>query len=139
MRPLDLHPRGFLFFRQLVRRELLNGEPRIIVEHCQYTFSFSDDPAEESAWVFRYEYNRPGTFDRHHSHFHINGIHPHNSTVDFRRIHFPTERLSIELILAHLIIEHNVQPRDAGALELLAKSHADFSRHRTDLIDPMFP
>mgnify|MGYP001208447590 CR=1 FL=1 len=50
---------------------------------------------------------------------------PSSMGIDLRSLDFPTARLSIEQILAHLIAEHGVQTKTsrAEALELLRGSH----------------
>jgi hypothetical protein len=142
--PLELRPSGFLFFRQLVSREI-DPDPavkdHIIVQEAVYTFALTENQDED--WVFRYEWNRSQSKQsRPHSHLHIKAVHPVFRDIDFERVHLPVGRLSIEQILAHLILEHGIEPkaevRDT-IIEELAESHRGFTRRRMDLDNPPFP
>lgn len=126
-----LQPKGFLFFSQNTSIR----SSRVIVENAIYKYSESDDDADETKWIFRYEYSRIGQPNKPHSHFHINAAHHHLKNVDYRHFHFPTSRLSIEQILAHLLQEHGVQPRNTdvmAAVKILAASHKKWLALRTD-------
>lgn len=137
--PLALNPRGALYFQQYVRIEEVGGDPRVIVEESAYSYFM--DAEDEASYVFRYEYTRSPVNNKPHSHFHVNGTHPTIASLDYKRVHIPAGRISLEQILAHLIIEHHVNPKSdqKATLELLRKSHQGFSRRRTDLITAPFP
>jgi len=135
--PLELRPRGVLFFQQILHLERPKTGPKVILDECAYTFVTDAD--DEDSWVFRYEYNRSGYSKKPHSHFHVNAVHPKNEAIHFDRLHFPAGRLSLEQILGHLVLEHGVELKTAKAWGILEKSHKGFSRRRTDLEDAPFP
>ena len=138
--PLELRPSGSLSFYQLVRREIDEGgeddpeKHHVVVERAVYIYSPTPDVDKD--WMFRYEYERTPNPPRPHSHFHLNA-------PGFEGMHFPTDRLTIEQIFAHLMHEHGVQPKPPltveQAIERLAVTHKNFSRRRTDLADAPFP
>ncbi len=123
--PLRLKPQGFLYFHQLV--SMRSG--KVIVEDCGYRYSLSSDPDDEEQWIFRYEYSLNPEKNVPHAHLHLNAS---RRNQELRHIHFPTGRVSIEQIIAHLIIEHGVQPKRLDWFEFLAKSHHGFTKRRTD-------
>lgn len=129
-RPLKLKPRGFLHFHQLV--SVRYG--KVTVEDCGYRFSLSLNPDDEQKWVFRYEYSLNPEENVPHAHMHLNAI---MGGKQLRHIHFPTGRVSIEQVIAHLIIEYGIQPKRSDWLEFLAESHQSFTKLRTD--PPLFP
>lgn len=69
------------------------------------------------------------------AHLHINVDPPlYVGDKPFRDLHFPTHRLSLEEIIRHLIVEHDV-PTIADrqqALDFLVEQQRDFERARTD-------
>ena len=131
-RPLKLKPRGFLHFHQLV--SVRYG--KVIVEDCGYRFSLSSNPDDEQQWVFRYEYSLNPEENVPHAHLHLNAD---RSGEQLQHIHFPTGRVSIEQVIAHLIIEHGIKSKRDDWLEYLAKSHAGFTKQRTDPQSQLFP
>ena len=104
------------------------------VEDCSYRFSLSSNPGGEQKWVFRYDYSLNPEENVPYAHLHLNAD---RDGKQLQRIHFPTGRISIEQIIAHLIIEHGVQPKKPDWLEFLTKSHLSFVKLRTD--PPLFP
>lgn len=136
--PLELRPCGWLHFQQILHVQSRLG--KIIVDSYCYIYSLSDDPDNENDWAFRYEYNLNPAGHVPHAHVHINsnwGCNRLNANI-LRRVHFPTERISIEKVIAHLIIEYGIQCRKRDWLKFLADSHFHFaSKLRID--PPMFP
>ncbi|MBI2856971.1 MAG: hypothetical protein HYX95_01505 [Chloroflexi bacterium] len=111
---------------------------KVVVESCIYVF-YRTTPDYENDWIFRYEYQRTSAATKPHAHFHVNAVHVRYTDVDYRHLHFPTGRLSIEQVLAHIIMEHGVQAQADDARSLLAESHKGFVSRRTDLEGPAFP
>jgi hypothetical protein len=128
--PLELKPQGWLHFRQIVTLQ----DSKVIVEDGRYTYSLSSNPDDENQWIFRYEYRLNPQDEYPHSHLHLNA---YRDGKPLRRIHFPTARVSIEQIIAHLIMEHGIQPKCANWFDILAESHRGFVERRTD--SPLFP
>jgi hypothetical protein len=128
--PLRLKPQGFLHFHQLV--SVRSG--RVIVEDSGYRYSLSENPDDEDQWIFRYEYSLSPEENVPHAHLHVNAK---RDDKPLRHIHFPTGRLSIEQIIAHLICEHGIESKRADWLNFLANSHRGFLNRRTD--PPLFP
>jgi hypothetical protein len=132
---LQLTPRGWLHFQQAI--SVRQPEGKVVVRDAAYTYSMSSDADDEAANVFMYHYHREGYAVRPQSHYHICAERDGRS---IRRLHFPTGRLSIEQILAHLLMDQKVAPITAldVALASLRLSHLRFMRHqRTD--EPKFP
>ena len=130
--PLKLKPTGWLHFRQYA--SIQSGQ--VVVEDCRYIYYPSSNPPNEHEWLVRYEYSLNPPEKVPYSHLHVNmskGGRP------FRDIHFPTGRVSIEQIIAHLIIEHGIQPMKADWLERLTESHRGFMERRTDPQSQQFP
>jgi hypothetical protein len=114
--------------------------PKVNVLSATYKFSYSDNPDDEEDWIFRCEYERTPTVEnRPQSHLHVNALHRVHGEIDFDRVHFPTARLSLEHVLAALILEFGIQPRNQDAIPLLRESYLGWVKRRTDLEDPTFP
>lgn len=130
--PLELSPRGFLHFRQLVRR----ARNHIEVSEARYVLSASLDPDDESAWIIRYEYDRVPQPPKPQAHLHVNAERGGES---IKHIHFPTGRISIEQLIAHLVTEQGIESAHPNTLEFLAASHRGFLQRRTDFEIEAFP
>jgi hypothetical protein len=130
--PLKLQSRGWLHFRQ----QACIKSGRVIVENCRYSYSLSSDPDDENSWIFRYEYCLTPEPHVPHAHLHVNARRDGRT---IKHIHFPTGRLSIEQVIAHLILEHKVKAKKKGWLEQLAQSHHGFTERRTDETAKLFP
>ncbi len=127
---------SFLYVSQEIR--IQNG--RINLANCHYRFSTSPDLRDEAAWVVRYEYSLDPLPNQPHAHLHVNGVHKHTG-APMDRLHLPSGRISVEQFLAHLLIEHGIEPLPEfsreDALMALRHGHEEFSRHRTDFA--LFP
>jgi hypothetical protein len=128
--PLRLKPGGFLHLRQFV--SVRSG--RVIVEDSVYRYSLSENPDDEDRWIFRYDYSLNPEENVPHAHLHVNA---EKGDEPLRHIHFPTGRLSIEQIIAHLICEHGIESKRTDWLDFLTNSHRGFLSRRTD--PPLFP
>lgn len=134
--PLELESRGWLHFRQAIGVRPDDG--KIIVLDASYQYSRSANPDDENAWVFRHHYHREGRPNQPQSHYHVNAAHPGTGRF-LGRLHFPTGRVSLEQIVAHLLLDQKVPPLRPldEALTRLRDSHVKFMALRTD--DPLFP
>jgi hypothetical protein len=127
--PLELRP-GLLYFSQTATVQ----NKQVIVTSCTYRYTESRD-AKDGDYLFRYEYLlNPPRREIPHSHLHIKACWGNGCPIE--DIHFPTSRISIEQVIAHLIIEHNVKPIKGDWFEILADSHNDFVRNLRE--KPMF-
>jgi len=61
--------------------------------------------------------------------------------MELARVHFPTGRVSLEQVMAALVLEFNVQTltEQTAAVDLLRVSHAGWILRRTDLKEAGFP
>lgn len=130
--PLVLNPSGFLDFRQLVHRV----EDHVEITQAAYVFSSSEDPDDEDTWVFRYEYDRLPGPTKPQSHLHVNA---ERNGESIKHVHFPTSRISVEQLIAHLIMEHAVDSARDDWRDFLGASHQGFIERRTDSKTVAFP
>lgn len=128
--PIELRPHGYLHFNQWAYVR----DGKVIVEDCRYVYSTSADPDSDQEWIFRYEYCLEPEENVPYAHVHLNAI---CNNRPMQHIHFPIGRVSIEQIIAHLILEHGVTPRTPDWFGILEESHRGFVRRRTD--PPLFP
>lgn len=85
---------------------------------------------DEHEWLFRYEYSLNPDENTPHAHVHINAK---KGERELKRTHFPTgSRLSIEQVIAHLIMEYGIEPQCDNWLEVLTTSHLGFLEIRND-------
>jgi hypothetical protein len=139
IKPLALKPRGFFHVEQLVEP---TADSRVSVLYAKYKYSFSDNPDDRRADIFRYEYDKFQSEPlRPRSHLHVNAKHERYAGMDFARVHFPTGRVSLEQVVAALILEFGVQTLgdQMDAVEFLRASHAGWIVRRTDLKEAGFP
>lgn len=136
IQPLELCPNSWLHFQQILHME----SKKVVVDYARYSFSLSRDPDDENNWAFRYDYHLNPKQDVPHAHVHVNGNWQCN-LVDakiLKKIHFPTERISIEKVIAHLVIEYGIKSSMEDWQNFLAESHFKFaSKLRID--PPMYP
>lgn len=124
--PLDLRGTALqLFVRQTI----------VVVDgHCQtesYSYRLQAEAGAKS-WLIRWEYYRdpprPG-YAYPLAHVHVNGTLPDGEPVG--RLHIPTRRVPLELVLWHLIAEWNVDPRTKDWSTVLQHSVSGFDERRT--------
>jgi hypothetical protein len=97
----------------MVRQVLVVVEGRCQVE--SYTYRLQADDSLES-WLIRWEYHRePPRSDYPYppAHVHVRGTFPDQTTSD--RLHIPTRRVPLELVIWHLISDWGVETRAAEA------------------------
>ena len=100
----------------------------------EYVYAYALGPDPERDWLARYDYapERPTKYPAAHVHF--NGtsdaydVFPKPKDKPLRDVHFPTDRITVEDFIEHLIIEYDVPTHGsrAEALELLAESRRTF-------------
>lgn len=122
---LDLHGTpNRLFVRQIF--EVVEG-------HCQvesYSYRLQTNDARES-WLVRWEYYRePPRSDYAYplAHVHFNGALADGTAAG--RLHVPTRRVPLELIVWHLVAEWGAQPKGEDWKAVLRESIAGFDERR---------
>lgn len=127
--PLELrtNPGLYLFVRQVI--EVVDG-------HCRtesYGYRLQSTEATES-WLVRWEYlrERPrADYPYALAHVHVNARF--SDDVELSRLHIPTRRVPLELVIWHAIAEWGVESRTAEWQHLLAASIEGFDDRRTAL------
>jgi hypothetical protein len=113
-----------LFVRQLIE---------VVGEHCQtesYSYRLRADESVGS-WLVRWEYHRaPPRADYPYplAHVHLNAEFVNGNAAG--RLHIPTRRVPLELVLLHLISEWGVAPRLDDWRKVLDESIAGFDERR---------
>lgn len=125
--PLELHGSDLrLFVRQTI---VVDGEG-----HCQtesYSYRLQRDPGRES-WILRWEYFRdPPRPDYPYplGHLHANAELAAGEPIG--RLHLPTRRVPLELVLWHLLAEWRIDSRSPDWQRRLADSISGFDERRT--------
>jgi len=121
---------------------------RLYVEHevdategkahtASYRYVLQAGDTHES-WLVRWEYvrERPLGYPYALGHVHIRGDFADQAAADLaakvlERLHVPTARVALELVLRHLIAEWRVQPKTDGWARILEESLAGFEERRT--------
>jgi hypothetical protein len=109
---------------------------RVVDGHCQtlgYQYNFALDEQKES-WLIRWEYLRDQpTPDYRYplAHVHLNGEFTPDAAASLPRLHVPTSRVPLELVLWHLIAEWGVTPKSADWREILQESIGGFEERRS--------
>jgi hypothetical protein len=103
---------------------------------ASYRYRLADSDAKD-AWLLRWEYDRrPPRSDYPYprAHVHANGalrglkaLHTNPAS----RLHIPTARVPLELVLWHLIAEWGVKPKRSDWRNFLERSILDFEQKRT--------
>lgn len=77
------------------------------------SYQYQADKAGKQ-WLFRYDYARDPGNEYPANHLQINGTLTHSEVLPsgrpLSRLHFPTDRVSIEAVIRLLILEFNVPP-----------------------------
>lgn len=109
---------------------------RVIEDHCetlsyQYRLSAGE---EKDSWLIRWEYShqRPAPdYPYPLAHVHVNGeLLPAGTNTVLGRLHIPTRRVPLELVLSHLIAEWGAKPKRDDWQPLLQGSIDEFERRR---------
>ena len=134
--PLLLRPIGkFLFFRQ----DVLVQNGHIIVQTCNYRFSTSSYLRHDDAWVLRYEFSLSPLPNQPYAHLHVNAVHKHTA-APMDRLHLPSGHVTLEQFLAHLLLEHGVEPVPdvsvAEAMDSLGEGHLRFPAAQSPTLFP---
>jgi hypothetical protein len=123
---LELHGAGLrLFVRQTI----------VVVEgHCQtesYSYRLQAEESPQS-WLVRWEYFRDHPrpdYPYPLAHLHVNGSFGTRGSAS--RLHLPTRRVPLELVLWHLIIEWEVSSKIEAWQPTLTESITGFDERRT--------
>lgn len=123
--PLELQGTSSrLFVRQLF--EVVDGHCQI--ESYSYRLQTTD---ERESWLLRWEYYRePPKVDYPYplAHVHFNGRLTDRTQAD--RLHVPTRRIPLELVVWHLVAEWGVEPKGDDWRAVLEESIAGFDERR---------
>lgn len=117
-----------------MRRLLVLQRLHVVGKHCetlsyQYRLSRGKDKA---TWLIRWEYlRRRPTPDYAYplAHLHVNGEFA-GRTLSLRKLHVPTARIPLELVLWHLIAEWGVEPKRKSWQQILQESIEGFETRR---------
>lgn len=124
--PLELQGTSSrLFVRQLF--EVVDGHCQ--VESYSYRLQRSD---ERESWLIRWEYFRQpprGDYPYPLAHVHFNGDFADGTPA--ARLHIPTRRLPLELVVWHLVAEWGVEPKAGDWRSVLTESIAGFDERRS--------
>jgi len=144
--PLPHDPSAFEIARFVKREaaplELLGSSLRLFVRqiivvadgHCRtesYEYRLQRDVARQS-WLIRWEYLRnPPRPDYAYpaAHAHVNGEWERAEALD--RLHIPTRRVPLELVVWHLIAEWGATPRSDDWQSILSESIEGFDERQT--------
>lgn len=102
--------------------------------HCRtesYGYRLQADERIDS-WLIRWEYHREpprADYPYPRAHVHLNGSFGDGSAAS--RLHIPTRRIPLELVLWHLIAEWDVGSKTGGWRTLLEESIEGFDERRT--------
>jgi hypothetical protein len=124
--PLDLRGSSLrLFVRQMV----------VVVDgHCQtesYSYRLQSSESTKS-WLIRWEYYRDlprADYPYPLAHVHVNGAFEDGEAI--ARLHLPTRRIPLELVIWHLVAEWGVKARSGDWAALLQDSIVGFDERRT--------
>jgi hypothetical protein len=106
----------------------------VVDGHCQtesygYRLQANEDI---NSWLIRWEYHREpprADYPYPRAHVHLNGVFADGATAS--RLHIPTRRIPLELVLWHLIAEWDVGSRAGKWRTLLTQSIEGFDERRT--------
>lgn len=105
---LPLVDGGFLYLYQ--RLVLRRKEKFLTTAEYRYTYETSQTRDD---WIFRYEYLREPGDDYPYplAHAHFNGTpEKYAGGKSFPALHLPTGRVTVEDVLRHLVVEHEIGP-----------------------------
>jgi hypothetical protein len=87
-----------------------------------------------SSWLIRWEYLRQQPkpdYPYPLAHVHVNGQRVSGARAALPKLHIPTSRLPLELVLWHVIVEWGVKPKRADWQQILEGSIRDFEARRS--------
>ncbi len=105
----------------------------VVDGHCQtesYSYRLQADESRES-WLVRWEYFRSpprGDYPYPLGHLHVNAEFADGNAAG--RLHLPTRRVPLELVMWHLIAEWGVVPKADDWRALLKESIEGFDERR---------
>jgi hypothetical protein len=111
-----------------VRQVIVVADGRCRTESYSYRLQAEESP---KSWLIRWEYTRePSRADYSYprAHLHVNGSFSDGAPAG--RLHIPTERLSLELVVRHLITDWDVKPRSDDWEAILDESAEGFGERR---------
>ena len=115
--------------------ELLAQQTIVVIDgHCRtesHTYRLQREGSPKS-WLLRWEYlrDRPRPdYQYPLAHVHVNAAT--DSGEEVGRLHIPTRRVPLELVIWHVIAEWGAKPRTSEWLAILEKSMAGFDDRRT--------
>jgi len=135
--PLTLRNRRLLRLSMTLYREPYEKWHRLKVMSCSYQYQVDPDGKQ---WIFRYDYARDPKNVHPAAHLQINGSRLNVDGIlpadrPLGRVHFPTDRFSIESVIRLLIIEFGVPSKTDSEYwrPLLRESEVTFQKiaHRS--------
>lgn len=106
----------------------------VVDGHCRiesYTYRLQSGD-ETKSWLIRWEYHREpprGDYEYSLAHVHVHGQFPDGEPID--RLHIPTRRVPLELVVWHLIAEWGVESKTDDWQAILTESIEGFDERRT--------
>jgi hypothetical protein len=109
---------------------------RVVEDHCetlsyQYRLSAGE---EKDSWLIRWEYLRQKPVPEYQyplAHVHVNGdLRSDALDAQLTKLHIPTRRVPIELVIWHAIVEWGAAPKRDDWRDLLEESLEEFERRR---------
>lgn len=132
MVPFDLHGGTLLLY---VEHEVDIADDK--AHTAAYRYVLQADPAHDS-WLARWEYlrERPSGYPYALGHVHVQAdfaepLRAGPAGKALSRMHLPTARVALELVLRHVIAEWGVQAKTDGWSKILDDSLAGFEERRT--------
>ena len=119
---------GFLYLQHHFCLAEKGKDKFLATAHYTYTYQLG---STDDTWVIRWEYNRePGKEYRYpHAHVHVNACPAHyTGQKAFPELHIPTARVTLESVVRHLIVEHDIPPISDNWQQILGETQADFER-----------
>jgi hypothetical protein len=120
--PLELHGTAMRLF---VRQVIVVKDGRCRTESYGYRLQTGESPA---SWLIRWEYLRQQPkpdYPYPLAHVHVNGQLRSEATT-LPKLHIPTRRIPLVLVLWHVIAEWGVKPKQDNWRQLLEASIAGF-------------
>jgi hypothetical protein len=106
------------------------------VTTVEYVYAYALGPDPKNDWLVRYDYSPDRPMRYPVAHVHFNGRSdaydrfPKPEDKELYELHFPTDRITVEDFIEHLILEYDVPTHNGrkAALDLLAKSRREFHK-----------